>query len=71
MLYLGVLYFYTHKSKSIYARYKTTALRAAIVTEFINTQQRHVQALLYRISLQSDYKWGSKERILLKLLSKI
>jgi len=71
MLYLGVLYFYTHKSKSIYPRYKTTAFRAAIVTEFINTQQRHVQAILYRISLQLYYKWKNKGGISLKLLSKI
>jgi hypothetical protein len=71
MLYLGVLYFYAHKAKSTHARYKTTAFRAVIVITFINTQQRHVQAFLYRIFLQSVYRLGSKERISLNLLSKI
>jgi len=56
MMYLGIVYFHTHKCNSIHARYKTTAFRAAIVTEFINTQQCHVQTLLYGISLQSNYK---------------
>jgi hypothetical protein len=71
MLHLGVLHFYTHQCNFIPARYKTTAFPALILTKFINTQQRHVQAVLYRISLQSDYKLGSKERSSLDLLSKI
>jgi hypothetical protein len=50
------LYFYRHTSNFILSRYKTTALPASILTKLINTQQRHVQVVLYRISPRSDNK---------------